>query len=182
MEPDSQVWHANFGELFGEDEQIILAYGTLARIESDGRTGLYLGQRRASPDQPSPPKEVQPFSYLLREVSPKLGEVSVQCSAEFRYPVDEFRSLVQLPTPLLVEASNGDGFTHLESIELTRRTPTGIICGVSIDVIEDELTLHDVTYHANSKVDGSSLCSLFDKVVSLSSGLVRRKEEHDVPV
>ena len=146
-----------------EDELIV---GSLFYRE-DSRFALRIS---VPMDQPPPTdQQFSPFADLLEITSDLLGEITVTCTAAFAYSQDE--SLIKLPSPLLLPSRDGMGVTHVESVNLSRRTPEGLSHSIEVSH-SDTSVFHSVSLEAKGVITWQGLCTIRTVAERLSRALI----------
>ncbi len=127
----------------------------------------------ASNELRPPPREFKPVSFLVDSATELFGPVAVSCNAVFNYDLQSgFVSAISLPMPLIVQGG-GDGFTHLESIQLSRRIDDEVNYRVIVAInYETNLLLHSVDFDSTIEWSQRSVRDLFRKARSISRQLL----------
>ncbi len=127
---------------------------------------------RASEDLPRPPSGFRSVSKLI-EVSPHLFghlKASVRCIFEYDRSHEKL-SRVQFPIPLIVPAA-GDGVTHIESAQFSRRTSHGTEYKIAVTPpADDGAYVHSVRFETECQLNWKSIRNLLNRAKSISLNL-----------
>ena len=134
---------------------------------------LSIDINRASDRLPPPPRGCRPVSVLVEAAPELFGIVDVRCIAAFEYSEsDGFRSKISYPLPLIVQ-DDGDGITHIESAEFSRRDAEGIQYRILTVNSEDPVScVHSVNFETATDLGRVGIRKLLDRARSISSQLV----------
>ena len=136
---------------------------------------LSINNDRASDRLPPPPRDYRPVSVLLEAAPDLFGTVDVRCNAVFEYSESNgFRSKIIYPLPLIVQ-DDGDGITHIESAEFSRRDAEGIQHRILVVNSEDsDSFIHSVNFETATDLGRIGIRNLFDRARSISSQSLAR--------
>lgn len=146
------------------------------QMNEDGPAySLSITNHRVSEDLPAPPRRYRPVSAVIEVAAHLFGLVDVQCDAVFEYEQSlGFRSKVIYPIPLILH-ENGDGVTHIENAQFSRRESDDIQYRILVINSEDsESFVHSVRFESTTDLGRVGIRKLFDKARLISSQLLTR--------
>ncbi len=139
------------------------------------RYRLSMTNNRSSDRLPAPPRGYRPVSVLVNAAPDLFGPVDVRCNAVFEYSEsDDLRSKVTYPIPLIVH-DEGNGITHIENAEFSRRDTEDIQYRILIaNSEESDSFVHSVSFDTATDLSPTGIRNLFDRARSISSQMLIR--------
>ena len=180
--PDrSDRTNAIFASKYQIDNESLIAIA-IAEWAHDPKSGFTLRlvvQEENDNDEfnfPIPHRYIWSVSRLLSYGSDLFGPISGTCDARFLYRSDRgFRSKMELPSRLLTPDASA-GFTHVEGIELSRRTGDEIEYSTVL-MMEENHIAHGLQFPTEFELTRASMDSILRRAVDISSQLVTRETE-----
>lgn len=128
--------------------------------------------------RPKPPKHIKPPQLLIDLLNEESQDIELTCFADFAYKHNEWQSLVDVPAAIDSDKESDEPFTHIESIELSRREKSHVQYSVEIGKSENGTILHSTYFNEpwKGKLTQEIPTLLLKRSSSLSKQLVTRKK------
>lgn len=139
---------------------------------------LFVSSTRASDTLRPPPRGFKPVSRLVEASGELFGPIDVNCTAVFEYEQSQgYKSRISFPIPLMFQ-EEGNGITHIESAQFSRRDDDEIDYQVVVmNRDESDSIVHSVSFKSNCELSLASVKDLVTKARSISTQLVTQEGE-----
>ena len=156
------------------------AEGALHRIGQGDNIScrLRITSERVISELPRPPQGFRSVSYLIDSVSELFGNINVRCQAVFEYArSDGYESKVPWPIPLIFP--DGEGVTHIEGAEFSRRDGDDVQYRILVTNSEERDSLiHLINFERTLGLNRDSIRDLRDRSRSISTRLLTRPKDN----